>query len=1010
MPPRDFYSPENVRKAAEALTRETRRYPNFSDRARAAMLRESLEEGDIWGELERIAEQEQDYNYDDEPRAGEDFSTEELRQYATPEYFRDDIPFRGQDVDPDYEDYTGYRLATQNPKVLEMLQQQQREPKDVGELESLQNRIYEDIRAGRVDRRDLQQLTTLAQGSRLLEDAAADPDIYDIATFIEREGTGNPEAVIDPELDDVIEQGARDLRSALRRPLEAEQNARSQRERLARNLNAARGAVARSGDLTSPELIRQVNALEAEGLGLAEPETLSGAEQQTNRLNEIVRDLNRIEREAEAPARSSVAGQTDVRDAIRGRILPQVAEALGERGVRQAIDRVVNQQRAEENLENQNRRLAADALRSGPIAQQQRELTETYRRPMSPRAIDETAVNLGTEYRQEPLPGLWELTEAARQETNQRRAQESRAQLDVVLDQYPEVRRVLEAAPKSSERKAPRGGESSKTYQQFMDLQQGYTSPENRQAAYDKVLSQYPEDARGNIAGMLQRIEADYTSGNTAMQRDAVAQLEAMGGTLEGVEKPAVSPRRPVIGGGRYVSLADINADPELSKLYDRINKRAEDVNRVLTDIDRGALKEMFPARASTLGAFRSLGLAYDENTGEVREVDPRDPSAYRVEVMGANRGDIPKLRGARDLADGNISENALRFFAENPVFSESSVSFKTALPGETLSYEAPGALPKPVADAFGEFVRSEALKGTLPGTLVANSPVSSGDLLRTRLRAGETPETSSTVRKLKPFEEAGQALPNVRGVAYQSAGFGPTDVAGAQYTFISPEGEAIPIQFRPSEPGLRGRVQNMASGARVAQGALPATSPRYFGSAIPGLGVEEVNQIGRNIRRTPASLLPGAADLIPTREAVRRGFQEGPVAMGQQMGTDFLAGLPLSIPAAAVLSTPVVASLAPGIGAGLVTVAGAEALDEAVKQQTGEGIVPKLRQFIGTEERTGAAAKPKPARPYVIPRVVPTKPRNPVIQEAQNRFGLAKERFNPAKGEFGLSELLFGR
>ena len=102
--------------------------------------------------------------------------------------------------------------------------------------------------------------------------------------------------------------------------------------------------------------------------------------------------------------------------------------------------------------------------------------------------------------------------------------------------------------------------------------------------------------------------------------------------------------------------------------------------------------------------------------------------------------------------------------------------------------------------------------------------------------------------------------------------------------------------------------------------------------------------------------------------------------------------------------------SNATAIGAGLVTVAGGEALDEAVKQQTGEGIVPKLRQFIGTEERTGATAKPKPARPYVTPRIVPTKPRNPVIQEAQNRFGLAKERFNPAKGEFGLSELLFGR
>ena len=49
--------------------------------------------------------------------------------------------------------------------------------------------------------------------------------------------------------------------------------------------------------------------------------------------------------------------------------------------------------------------------------------------------------------------------------------------------------------------------------------------------------------------------------------------------------------------------------------------------------------------------------------------------------------------------------------------------------------------------------------------------------------------------------------------------------------------------------------------------------------------------------------------------------------------------------------------------------------------------------------------------RPFVQPQIVAnTDQRNPLLREVQNRIGLARERFNPAKGEFGLSELLFNR
>ena len=128
-------------------------------------------------------------------------------------------------------------------------------------------------------------------------------------------------------------------------------------------------------------------------------------------------------------------------------------------------------------------------------------------------------------------------------------------------------------------------------------------------------------------------------------------------------------------------------------------------------------------------------------------------------------------------------------------------------------------------------------------------------------------------------------------------------------------------------------------------------------------------------------------------------------------MAGDFASGIPLALGTGALATAvPAVAPLVPPVGAALTAVAAGNALDEAVKQQTGEGIVPKVRQFLGTQERSGVTNRPQPARPFVQPTIVPTQEKNPLLREWQNRFGLARERFNPAKGEFGLSELLFNR
>ena len=195
-----------------------------------------------------------------------------------------------------------------------------------------------------------------------------------------------------------------------------------------------------------------------------------------------------------------------------------------------------------------------------------------------------------------------------------------------------------------------------------------------------------------------------------------------------------------------------------------------------------------------------------------------------------------------------------------------------------------------------------------------------------------------------------------------------------------------------------------------------PTDRSKYFYSTVlPGVTPDNLANLAKDIRRTPSSLAPGVADLIPSAEAVRAGYKQGPEAMGKQMAQDFAAGLPVSAALTPVLANPTIAPLAPGVGLGLVGSAAVEAADEAVRQETGEGITPKLRQFLGTERRTGMADKPYeiPTNPEPIPTLGVAEPRSGLQKfrdEIQFRTDLAGERFNPRRGEFGVSELIFGR
>jgi len=170
-----------------------------------------------------------------------------------------------------------------------------------------------------------------------------------------------------------------------------------------------------------------------------------------------------------------------------------------------------------------------------------------------------------------------------------------------------------------------------------------------------------------------------------------------------------------------------------------------------------------------------------------------------------------------------------------------------------------------------------------------------------------------------------------------------------------------------------------------------------------------------------------GAADLIPSRETVKSAYNKGPIEAAKQHGNEFVRSIPVASGLALLSNTvPAIAQAAPYVAPALITTAVAEATDEVVKQQTGEGVIPKFRQAIGTEKRTGYASpnnslkeqiKQEQDRINNPPTIKPTtrKPTRAQIKDTPfpgiaHRLRLAGDRFNPSKLEFGISEILFGR
>jgi hypothetical protein len=647
---------------------------------------------------------------------------------------------------------------------------------------------------------------------------------------------------------------------------------------------------------------------------------------------------------------------------------------------------------------------------------------ETMRQFLDRRAVETPGPRVGQEI-QPDITGFSEVMDQVEAQEKVRRQQPALDLLNKYVEQYPEVGRLMVGRVSDETPTIKRGVEGLESY---VDVDQKISMPETRQKVYESLGSAkdfrrlQPEKQRKLISDL----ETLYTSGNAGDQELMKTKLRAYDPDgdalrmLEAGEEPALSQRNPVVGGGGYFHPVAHQADS-----FDYIQKRGQDFLKLKDDLMRLNRQGAITAKdlEEVVGLGTKLGpdeqrYSYNPDTEEVR-INPEGDYGVYVDTTGSRFAATDG--GIQTMPYGLMSRNVLNYLRDNPVLSTGSVSFETETPDAELSYE-PKDIPKPVFNKMQQFVNETVKDRMQPGTLFYNNPLRTSDIIQQQEDAGK--ETSMT-RRAETFK--GQQS-NRRGSAYRRAGFGPLDDTNTQYMYMDAYRNLVPLQVGKPAPPLKGevdfndRINFMEDGPQeglgVGQSRVPLSEKSYFSADPISMARKGLGEFGRAVRKTPSSLLPGAADLLPSEQAIRAGYSQGPAAMGKQMARDFVEGIPAGLGAAGILSTPALAPAAPGIGLGMVGTQAAKSLNEVVRQETGEGIVPKVRQALGTKPRTGVAS-PRPTQSAVTPTIKPLSvagkqemKRRQNRNELQRRVDLMKERFNPRKGEFGLSELLFGR
>jgi len=1021
-----FYRPENIRKAARAIENENQVTVDFSRNAREALFQEALERGDLYDEAVETAER-RGVDFDDISEGRVD-----PEAYLSVSDFRDYLPSpQGLDVDPDREEYTGYRLAQQNPELRSFLSQPNVDLYS-GDQRAVGQRFLEDYSQDIINPRNVRSLINSFNSDVLEPDSGNIPTErqFDTADFVEREGTRGHSRGLNRDIYSGFNElsnkvGYLDNLLTSRRLIEQEESPESPTRQHLIN--------ARIPDTFPDQLnlfdqrAEALNELESR-LRPSTPEQLndpSYIETRNRDLSEISRDISEI--------RYGPSNSRELTTAtISNQMLPSVRLALGARGAFEAAQQQETIIRADRNLARQNQRLAEgdSALqnfrnyRRLPPSERERyryaDLTSPQQRELiDPPSRDFIDLDQGDQL---VVPGLVEDLRKSKVEQFKQRPIEALARFEQVLDKYPEVRDLLGQEIKS-ERAVPIKEEEFKPYLKYADQEQMFSTPEVRKELYDNVLLDVEPELRPSLSQSLVDIEKKYTSGNPLLQQEARQKVNEFAGKqniLALNEKLAFRPNRPVIGGGGY----EDSSEPETRKKLVFIETRAAEVNKALsnlyTEMGSSDLSSIYPGLKRTLNAAEApVGFVLDDETGKVTRTLPSS-NTYDIQVSKSGFNEF-FLANSYDITNNEkVSSNFVNFLVENPATSPRGIMFTSSKPGERRSFEAKTDIPAPITQAWEEEIKQQSFANLRPNTIVYNNPASSTDLYESRLKEGLTAEQSSTIRKLKPFVESGQKLPNLRAVSYSRGGFGPATVSAfglstTQHAFITPQGKVLALQASSPESGLKGRIDITPDKVKVTQSTLPFSStPRYFSSdPVTGAAAGALN-LGRAIKKTPASLLPGAADLIPSPEAIQTGYKQGPAAMGKQMGREFIQSLPAGAVYASALATPALAPFAPGVGLGFVGSAAVRAANEVVRQQTGEGILPKLRQFIGTAPRTGVADKPRMANAPLVAEIKPLSAqgktemtRRQNRNELEKRLDLVKERFNPFKLEFGFSELL---
>ena len=494
--------------------------------------------------------------------------------------------------------------------------------------------------------------------------------------------------------------------------------------------------------------------------------------------------------------------------------------------------------------------------------------------------------------------------------------------LENVLRKYPEVKSLIQADKLGAEGRL----RNAKQYMPYVDTEQTKINPEPRAALYNQIFDTAPPELKQDVLERVRIADDLFTSGEPTSQAQArqIFKNLGYGDEFSALETPIFDPKAPVIGGGGYVRA---HSSPEFNYMADR----AGDVNsamNVLHDFntfDKAA--DIYPGLKTPWVPPTEAYFELDPYSGRALEVSPAGDvrNAYGVSVTGANAPQQFQLEDPGNLVGYEVSKNVLKFLKNNPVTKAGSVSFQTQMPGESIGYNTTEVLPAEITNAYASAVKKGAFAASRPGTLASNSPIGSYDLMELRKDLGVGGDESSLVRKLQPFVDANQRLPNVRGQSYRSAGFGPLDDQGQQLSYIDLDNRVVPLQIRPghaTEVGMLRFAGGSTPQAIVSQNVLekPSRTTFYGGLPIP----EAV---------TPRSLAAGAGfallnEKLPAQvKAGRYGDAAKTVAtdVGTGVGMDVAIGAAASqlasrAPALAARVLPAARLLGPGAaGAGLI-------------------------------------------------------------------------------------------